>query len=235
VKAKKYTNSKFFEPAIMMDMNASGAMRAALRGDVVLVVDVIDMSTSAEALLEQNPLALFGASLDNSRPPVAVNPWNIGKLAGEIAISNGVDVVVVAEPRLGDEKRKASIAQLLAGIKYSGADHRGPFPNIGAELGRHVDAAGQVVVIASATGGVAWDTAFLHGAALVLTGTIARTIGKKGAAPAELAASRALEAALRHSADISVIAASGNSLEDILASQYICMILRQKLSELTNG
>ena len=101
-----------------MDMNASGAMRAALRGDVVLIVDVIDMSTSAEALLEQGPLALFGAALDSSCPPVAVNPWGIGKLASELANANGVNVVVVAEPRTDEIKRIASISQLLAGIKY---------------------------------------------------------------------------------------------------------------------
>ena len=215
---------------MVVEVNASGAVRAAWRGDVVVIVDVIDMSTSAEALLEQEPLAIYGAALDISRPPVAVNPYGIGWHAGKMAVDNQVEVVVVAEPRLGAAQRRENISQLLLGISAGGGDYSGPYPNIGAELGRQLHVAGKVVVIASDTGGVAWDAAYQCGAKDILTGTVARTLNKKGTMPAQAAANRALAARGNSKRGISVVAASHNSQEDLLATEYIVHLLHRQLA-----
>jgi len=66
--------------------NASGAVRAAKRGDVVMVVDIIDMSTTAEAALDGGAVAVWGASPDDTSAPVAVNPAQIGYRAGQKAV-----------------------------------------------------------------------------------------------------------------------------------------------------
>ena len=76
--------------------------------------------------------------------------------------------------------------------------------------------------------GTAFDAAFNSGG-IVLTGTVARTINKKGVLPALIAAKRAIEVAVKKKKNITVIAASANSLEDILAAQYIT----QKILEQT--
>lgn len=217
-------------PAILMDVNASGAARGALRGDIVMVVDVIDMSTSAEAILEQEPLALYGSALDCSRPPVAVNPFGIGLAAAKDAIAGNTEILVVAEPRMDEKKRLANIQELLKGISQGGANVAGIYPNLGAELGRQVDAQGKVVVLASDTGGVAWNAAFVHGSPIVLTGTVARTPGKKGVKPAEVAVDRCIAAWQQKKVNISIIAASGNSQEDILGAQFIFSLLNQRIS-----
>lgn len=50
---------------------------------------------------------------------------------------------------------------------------------------------------------------------------MARTIKKKGFEPAKVGAARALVAAKRLKTGITVVAASANSLEDILAAEYL--------------
>lgn len=207
---------------VILTTDASGAAEAAARGRVVLVVDVIDFSTTMEAALDAGALAIFGAAPDATRPPVAVAPFNIGVMAGKAAMKSGTDVVLVAEPRIGsDGERMKSASRALAGVAETGAAIGAVLPNLGAETPRLADLSGRVVLGVTGTGGVAFDAAVNAGAPMVLTGTVARTLQKKGTAPAMEAARRASGAADRLDAGIAVVAASGNSLEDILAAEFI--------------
>lgn len=213
--------------------DASGAALGGQNGFVVLVVDVIDFSTSMEAALGDGAVAVWGASPRGARPPVEVNPFWVGCLAGRQALLGGTDVVLVAEPRYGlDEDRVASVEEVSRGIKYSGAALGALVPNIGAEVVRLCGFSGRVVVGVSATGGVAFDAALAAGAPAVLTGTVARTLRHKGTLTARLAAERGLAAARSLNTGITVVAASKNSLEDVLAAEYIYkLILEQAAGE----
>ena len=213
-------------PLVTMATDASGATRAARLGQVVVVVDVIDMSTTLEAMFDEGVLAVYGAAPDAASVPVPVNPVQVGKQAGEFACSAGAGVVLVAEPRVGSaEERLSGIQKVLKGIKDSGAAVELVLPNMGAETVKLADVKGRVVVAATGSGGVAFDAAMTAGAPAVLTGTVARTAKKKGSPPAMAAAERALKTARQLKADIAVIAASGNSVEDVLAAEYIFNLL----------
>ena len=160
--------------------NASGAVRAAKRGDVVMVVDIIDMSTTAEAALDGGAVAVWGASPDDTSAPVAVNPAQIGYRAGQKAVKEDTQVILITEPRFGSREEKTANNQfVLVGINRSRARLGAVLPNIGTEITEFADFANKVVVIASQTGGVAFDAAYNGGAAKVVTGTIVRTNIKK--------------------------------------------------------
>lgn len=214
--------------------NASGAAQAGKRSDVVVIVDVISMSTSAEALLEAGALAVFGASPDTTRAPVKVNPEKMGYIAGNFAQEKQTEVILVAEPRIGSDAERLRFSQkAYNGVQKSGNDIEGIIPNIGAETPKILDVKGKVILLVSDTGGVAFDAAWEAGAADVITGTIARTLGKKGEEPARCAAERAIQAATEKNANITIVAASGNSLEDVLAAEYIGrLILMRGFSKL---
>lgn len=212
--------------SVILATDASGAAEAARMGRVVIIVDVIDFSTTMEAALDAGALDVFGAAPDAASPPVAVNPWLMGKMAGEAAIRKKTDIVLVAEPRVGDdEARLKGAGMALAGVRSTGASIGAVLPNLGAETPRLADLSGRVVLGATGTGGVAFDAALTAGAPMVLTGTIARTLKKKRQAPALAAARRAVEAAGRCHSGIAVVAASGNSMEDILAAEYILKLI----------
>jgi hypothetical protein len=211
---------------VILTTDASGAAEAASRGRVVLIVDVIDFSTTMEAALESGALEIFGAAPDAARPPVFVDPFKIGILAGRAAVKNSTDVVLVAEPRTGsDGNRMESASRALAGVAKAGASVGAVLPNLGAETPRLADLSNRVVLGVSGTGGVAFDAAVNAGAPLVLTGTVARTLQKRGAAPAREAAGRAARAAEKLNTAVAVVAASGNSLEDILAAEFIYKLI----------
>ncbi|MDA8235183.1 MAG: hypothetical protein M0Z31_10360 [Clostridia bacterium] len=207
---------------VFVTVNASGAVTGASLGQVVMVVDVIDMSTTAEAAWDAGAVAVLGASPDSCRAPVELDPGRMGREAGEMAVAKGTDVVLVSEPRVGsDEERRARAKKVLAGIEAAGARIGAVLPNIGAETPKLADLKGRVVVIVSDTGGVAYDAAVNAGAPGVVTGTVARTMAKRGQEPAKAAARRGVELANRLGTGITVVAASANSLEDILAAEYI--------------
>ncbi|MFW6311972.1 MAG: hypothetical protein ACOC1K_07035, partial [Nanoarchaeota archaeon] len=94
-------------------------------------------------------------------------------------------------------------------------------PNIGREVVELVDFNQKVVIIVSPSGGVAFDAAYNYGAPDVITGTVARTNKLKGNATSKLAAERAMQSAQKYRSGITVIAASSNSMEDVLAAQHI--------------
>jgi hypothetical protein len=206
----------------MLTVNASGAAAAARQGQVVVIVDVIDMSTTCEAALDAGALAVYGAAADFARCPVETNPDQIGQLAGGQAVTVGTEVILVAEPRVGtDEERMGNASKVLRGLEQVGAPVGAILPNIGAETVKLVDFHGKVVVAATGTGGVAYDAAVTAGAPAVLTATVARTMKKRGTAPAREGAQRALNKAKKLGTGITVVAATANSLEDILAAEYI--------------
>ena len=207
---------------LQVSYNASGAVAAAQRGDVVVIVDVIDMSTTAEAALEAGAVSVYGAAPAGVQPPVQVNPEGVGMYAGTEAVRRGTEVILIAEPRYGSEaEREEKVRLALTGIRRSGATLAHILPNIGGEVSGLADFDGRVVVIVSDTGGVAFDAAWTYGARNILTGTIARTRGKKGTAPLEAAVERAIAAANQHRAGITFVAASASSYEDILAAETL--------------
>ncbi|WP_051412158.1 hypothetical protein [Halonatronum saccharophilum] len=208
--------------------NASGAAKGARRGDVIVIIDVIDMSTTAEAALDGGAIEVFGASSDNVTVPITINPEKIGYFAGKKALKNRAELIVIAEPRLGDNKQREENIQLaLAGVTRSGAKIGDILPNIGREIVELVDFKDKVVLIVTASGGVAFDAAYSHGAPAVITGTIARTEKKKGFEPAQNSANRAIKLAKKYNTGITLVAASSNSYEDILASEAIGRLIAQ--------
>jgi hypothetical protein len=53
---------------IIVESDASGAREAARAGLMVMIVDVIDMSTTLESALDAGAAAVLGASPDFTRP-----------------------------------------------------------------------------------------------------------------------------------------------------------------------
>lgn len=213
-------------PLVTVTVNASGAAAAARQGLVVVVVDVIDMSTTAEGLLEAGAALVIGASPDQTRAPVPVEPRQRGLEAGRRARELGTGVILVAEPRYGSEaERKARCQQALAGLAEAGLEPELVLPNLGAETAKMADCKDKVILLVSDTGGVAFDAALTAGAPAVVTATIARTIGKRGNEPARCGVERARQLARQLNTGVAVVAASGNSLEDVLAAEYLGRLL----------
>lgn len=207
---------------VFLTLNASGAVKAAEAKNVVVIVDVIDMSTSLEAALDAGASIVFGASPDFSRAPVVLKPEEIGRQAGLVANREKTSIIIISEPRAGtDEERRCRCSRVVLGVEETGAKIDAILPNIGAETGKLADFTDKVAIAVTDTGGVAFDAAYNAGAPAVITGTIARTMKKRGVEPAKAAAKRAIEAAARTGSGIAVVAASANSLEDILAAEYI--------------
>ncbi len=220
---------------VFLTVNASGAAKAAEAKNVVVIVDVVDMSTALESALDAGASHVFGASPDHVHAPVKLDPEAIGRHAGTMAKQEGTGVIIIAEPRVGTEdERRARCSRVIGGIEQAGAKVESVFPNIGAETVKLGDFADRVVIAVTDAGGVAFDAAYTAGSPAVLTGTIARTLRMKGPEPARAVVKRAIEAAFRTGSSISVVAASANSVEDILAAEYIMrMILEAGFTAIT--
>lgn len=223
-------------PTLNLTCNASGAVEGARRGDVVIIVDVIDMSTSAEAALEAGAIAVLGASPVGCKAPVNLNPDRIGYLAGKKALKHKTSLIVISEPRYGDnEERKNRAEPALAGVVRSGAEAGLIIPNIGSEITKLVDFNEKVVLFVTDTGGVAFDAAYNNGAPAVLTATIARTPMKKATEPARAGVLRAIETAKKLNTGITIVAASSNSIEDVLAGEYLMkMVIAEGFLNITS-
>ncbi len=205
--------------------NSSGAAQAASLGNVIVIVDVIDMSTTAEAAMEAGAIRVMGASPADISVPVKVNPEKIGYIAGRQSLKAREGVIVAAEPRLMTDNchklRLNRIKQVEKGIKKAGADLFKIIPNLGKEVADLADFNKRVVVIVSPAGGAAYDAAYNAGARQVITGTVARTRNIYGEKPMTIAAKRAIYFAQKHKTGITIVAASSNSMEDILAAESI--------------
>lgn len=182
--------------------NASGAAEAGARGRVVCVVDVVDSSTSAD-------------------PPVTVRPDAVGMRAVALAGEHDTSILVVAEPRVGtQEERQERAAAVLNGIQGAAIEWE-LVPNQGAELPSLASCEGKVVVIVSTTGGTAFDAAVAAGAPAACFATTARVGGRPGGDVAEAGITRALDLCERHGAALTIVAASANSLDDVLAAHEL--------------
>lgn len=210
-----------FSPQVKMCTDASGAYFAGKTGDVVIIVDVIDMSTTIECAIEAGSLAVFGAAPDHVNPPVPVNPKMVGFKVGTESVLKGRPILLLSEPRWGTERDLRNNAnKVITGIVKAGGMIEGVIPNLGLSTVKLHDFKNKLVIAVTETGGTAFDAAFNSGG-VVLTGTIARTMKYKGTFPALKAVNRAIKTAVYLNRNISVIAASANSLEDVLAAQYI--------------
>ncbi len=206
---------------IIVSSDASGAVQAAREGMLLIIVDVIDMSTTLESALDAGAAAILGCSPDFTRAPVKVAPEEIGQEASRLAREKGRGIILVAEPRVGsEEERRGRCQRVISGIEKEGGLIEAVVPNIGAETPRLVDMKDRVVVAVTDTGGVAFDAAFQESRRLTI-GTVARTLKQKGMEPALTAVSRARKMLQETDQGIAVVAASRNSLEDVLAAQFI--------------
>lgn len=211
---------------VTLTRDASGAAEAGSRFLVAVIVDVIDFSTSMEAAIDAGAAAVFGAAPVMANPPVRVNAFLMGSMAGFEALRLGTEVIVLAEPRIGNKSaRREAAAASISGIESTGAKVNYIIPNLGAETSKLVNMNGKVVLGATCTGGTAFDAAVSAGSPAVLTGTIARTMLKNGTASAQAAARRAVREANRLGTGVAVVAASRNSLEDMLAAEYIYKVI----------
>ena len=197
--------------------NASGASEAGKRGRVVAIVDVVDSSTSAEAALAHGAAAVLGAAPAGVDAPTKVDAGAVGRRAAALAARAGTDVVVVAEPRVGDEEeRRRRALPVLQALRTSSVPYE-LVPNQGAELPTLVRVEGRIVVVISSTGGTAFDAALAGGAPAVCFATTARVEGRTGWEVADDGIRRALGLAEEHGTNLSLVAATANSADDCLA------------------
>lgn len=191
----------------------------------MIVVDVVDAATSAEAALAAGAAEVLGASTSSVEVPVPIHPDGIGARAAGLARGMGTTVVVAAEPRVASEEERLAVAKpVVDALEAAGVEYE-VVPNQGAELPSLAKVQDKVVVVVSATGGTAFDAAVAAGASAVCFATTARIHGKTGWEVAEAGAHRAISLADEHGADITVVAASSNSADDCLAAFQIARII----------
>ncbi|MFW6007268.1 MAG: hypothetical protein ACOCQ5_04690, partial [Halanaerobiales bacterium] len=205
-----------WDKTLNIGSNASGAAAAGREKRVVMIVDIIDMSTTAEAVKEAGAVEIYGASPALHQAPVQLNPEKIGYIAGKKAVKLRTGIIAVAEPRIMEknEERKKNIKSVMAGTEKAGGKISKIVPNLGKETVKLAKFKNRIVIIISSAGGTAFDAAFTGGAVKVITGTIASTNKLKGDEPAEKAAERAIKIADELKTGISIIASSSNARED---------------------
>ncbi len=210
---------------IIVTSDASGAKKAAQTGMLVIIVDVIDMSTTLESALDAGAAYVLGASPDYTNAPVSVNPYAVGLYAGNLAQEKGSKIIIVSEPRVGtDEERARRCQKVIKGIEVNKGIIESIVPNIGAEVVKITDFKDKIVIAVTDTGGVAFDAAFMENRQ-VITATVARTYRQKGVEPAITGVKRVFDTIKPSDTGIAVVAASQNSLEDVLAAQYIANLI----------
>ncbi|MDW7673044.1 MAG: hypothetical protein SCK28_00770 [Bacillota bacterium] len=203
--------------------DASGARTAAMAGMVTVIVDVIDMSTSIEVCLKEGALAAFGASPLQHKCPVDTNPILVAEAAVKKGAAYGAEIIIITEPRVGTPvERAATSSRVIEAIKEKGGSIAAILPNLGSEIGKLANFNNKVVIAVTATGGTAFDAAFnVLQDERITTATIARIPGYKGIEVAEIGLKRAISLAKKYDTGIVFVAASGNSIEDVLAAQYL--------------
>lgn len=207
--------------------NLSGALEAAKRGALIVLVDVISMSTSLEAVIEAGAVGIWGACPSpKASADTIVNPFRIGQLAAAEALNKGAEVVIITEPRVGSYvERKANAADVIRGVENKGLSITGIYPNLGAETAKFTNWHNKIAIAVTDAGGVIYDAVCQLGG-MVTTATVARTLGMKGVEPALRGVERAI--AMAKESPITLVAASSNALEDVLAVHYLAQLFNAK-------
>jgi len=201
--------------------NLSGALEAVKMGRFVILVDVIDMSTTQEALWEAGAKELWGAAPSHKKNPYT-DPFLIGRTAARWARENGCQLEIVAEPRAGSWKeRRERCADVLAGVAAEGLKVSRIWVNLGAETAKFTDWRDKGVITVSDCGGLIYDAVWQLGGGIT-TATVARTLQMKGTETARRGLERALQKA--QGRPLTLVAASSNALEDVLAVQYLAQL-----------
>lgn len=199
--------------------NVSGAVEAVKQGRFVVIVDIIDMSTTLEAVREAGAVGFWGASPTGKKTLYPTNPYAIGQAVAREAKRIAAKIELIAEPRVGSEvERKKRCADVIAGIKNEGMNVNGIWPNLGAELGNITDWTDKIVIAVTDSGGTVFDAAWQQGGNIT-TATVARTLKMKGHEPAAKGLKRILK--LCAGKPITLVAASSNAMEDVLAVHYL--------------
>lgn len=203
---------------ITVAYNLSGALEAVKNGRFVVLVDVIDMSTTIESLLEAGILNIWGAAPVGKGYPYT-DPYLIGRIAAKEANDKNAQIFIVAEPRVGTtEERIKRASAVLAGMKDEGQITEEIWPNLGAETAKFTDWQGKLAVVVTDAGGTIYDAVWQQGGRIT-TVTIARTLKTKGDMVVKKGIRRALDMA--DGLPITIVAASSNSVEDVLAVHYL--------------
>ena len=202
-------------PTLEIAFDVTGASEAGRRGRVVVVVDVENSSTTAEAVVAAEAAAVFGASPAGSDVPVMLDPGAVGRRAAAAAGRVGTDVVVVAGPPAGqdEEERRDRALPVLQALRTASVPYD-LVPDHGLELPGKVDILNRVVVIVSPTGVTAYDAALAAGAAAACFATTARLQGRDEWDVIDRGIRRGVALAEHHGADISIVAATAGSSED---------------------
>ncbi len=202
-------------PTLEIAFDATGASEAGRRGRVVVVVDVEDSSTTAEAIVAGEAAAVFGASPAGSDAPVVLDPGAVGRRAAAAAGRVGADVVVVAGLGTGgdDEERRERALPVLQALRTASVPYD-LVPDHGLELASKVDIRNRVVVLVSNTGGTAYDAALAAGAAAACFATTAPLQNREGWDVVDKGIRRATALAEQNGADLSIVAATASSAED---------------------
>lgn len=210
-----------WSPVVSLVTDASGAAKAGKAGDLVVIVDVISMSTSAEAVLNEGAVKIYGAAGHNNCSVIyQPKPEKIGYLAGEYAKRTGYEVIIITEPRVGDyEALRDNCREVTDGLAVKGIEPALFLPNLGSEVTSLADFKDKVVILVSDSGGTAFEAALLSGAYAVLTATTAGVLGKSSALNDKVLS--ILKEAQRAKVNISLVAASSNCLEDVLGAYYL--------------
>ncbi|MBZ4652694.1 MAG: hypothetical protein JG781_27 [Peptococcaceae bacterium] len=203
--------------------NLSGALEAVKKGALIVLVDVISMSTTLEAVTEAGAAGIWGACPSpKTSGNTLVNPFRIGQLAAREAKNKGAEVVIITEPRVGScEERKANAADVIRGVENEGLPVGEIWPNLGAETAKFTHWHNKVAVAVTDAGGVIYDAVYQLGG-MITTATVARTLGMKGVEPALKGVERAI--AMAKKSPITLVAASSNALEDVLAVHYLAQL-----------
>jgi len=216
-------------PILSVSYSASGAAAAGEAGNVVVIVDPVDMATTCEEALANGAVAVFGAAPAGKEPPVKVDPKSIGRAAGQ-SVGPGGRVVIFAEPRhpAPMAERAQAVAPVIAGIEETGARVEGVHSNVGFTASELCELEGRAVVVVSHAGGVCYDAATQAGAASVLTATIIRGHGRRGWESASIGVERAINEARTLETGITYVASSPNAPEDVIGAAELARLTIEK-------
>ncbi|MBS4026469.1 MAG: hypothetical protein KGZ96_12445 [Clostridia bacterium] len=224
---EKLPKKRMFDKPVIWTTDASGAAVCAQLGFITVIIDVIDMSTSLEACRYLGASLILGASPVRVNCPVKVAPAKVAGYALKYALENGKEILIVTEPRHGKEwDREENAAEIISIINNGGGKIAAIVPNIGGEIGELAEIKDRVVIGVTATGGTAFDAAFnILADQRVTTATVARVKGQNSHQLISATLSRITHQALNYNTGVAFIAASRNSMEDILAAQYLAQQL----------